>query len=438
MNVRSDSAPTETPFAASLRSLAYAPAGPLGWLNDLRRRALERAHQLTLPTTRDEAWRFTDLAPLYRLAFKPVQTPTQLAAARLVPFTVPEAPTRLVFVDGHYAPALSSNETNAGVLAIGLAEALHTHADEVRAVLGTLAPFDAAAFRAINTATFQDGALVCIGRDQSAPGPVHLLFVSTQAEAASQPRVVIRAATGAAITVIEDYVSLVPGAYCTNAVTEIDVAANASLRHIRLQRESPDAFHIATCAARVARDARFESVSVALGGRISRLDFEVTQAGEGASITLDGLALIGERQLADTHSLVDHAQPAGTSRQLHKCIAGGNAHGVFNGRIVVRPGAQRTDSAQQSRNLLLTPRAHVDAKPQLEIQADDVKAAHGATVGQLDAEEVFYLQSRGIDERMARNLLTYGFAADIVDRIGIPSIHRALHERVLDATGAKE
>jgi Fe-S cluster assembly protein SufD len=206
------------------------------------------------------------------------------------------------------------------------------------------------------------------------------------------------------------------------------------VRHIRVQRESVDAFHFATCAVRLERDARYLASSVALGARISRLNLTVTQAGEGAESEIDGLALIGGRQLADTHSLLDHTLPHGRSRQLHKCIVDGAARAVFNGKIFVRAGAQRTDSTQESRNLLLSERAQVDTKPQLEIFADDVKCAHGATVGQLEPEQVFYLKSRGLDEAIARDLLTFAFAAELVHRIPIPSLVRRLEQSIVRQT----
>jgi Fe-S cluster assembly protein SufD len=233
-------------------------------------------------------------------------------------------------------------------------------------------------------------------------------------------------------------VALHDGAYLTNAVAEIGVGANAQVRIVRLQRESTSAYHIAHCAVRLERDARFESVAITLGGRISRYGLNVTQAGEGAQCRLDGLALIDGRQLADTHSLLDHARANGVSRQLHKCIVGGAAHAVFSGKIFVREGAQRTDSAQQSRNLLLTDKAHVDTKPQLEIFADDVKCAHGATVGQLDADQIFYLKSRGLAEATARDLLTFAFAAEVVERIPVRSLVRRLEDTVVRRTGGKQ
>jgi len=224
------------------------------------------------------------------------------------------------------------------------------------------------------------------------------------------------------------------GAYFTNAVTEIAAADNATVKHVRVQRENGAAFHIANCAVSLAHASRYQAVSVSLGARISRYDLNVLQAAEGTECSVDGLALITDRQLADTHSMIDHAHPHGVSRQLHKCIADGASHAVFNGKIMVRHGAQRTDSSQSSRNLLLTAKARVDTKPQLEIFADDVKCAHGATVGQLDAEEVFYLRSRGLSELTARNLLTYAFGAEIIDRIPVATLKHTLEQTVLAHT----
>ena len=261
--------------------------------------------------------------------------------------------------------------------------------------------------------------------------PLHLLFVATQKESANYPRCLVVAETGSSATVIEDFVALQDGAYFTNAVTEIAVADHARVSHVRVQRESAQSFHIAHCAVSLAQASHYRSVSIAFGARISRYNLNVLQSGEGAECAIDGLALIDHNQLADTHTLIDHAKPHGVSRQQHKCIVDGSAHAVFNGKIMVREGAQLTNSSQSSRNLLLTAKARVDTKPQLEIFADDVKCAHGATVGQLDAEEVFYLKSRGLSDAAARNLLTYTFGAEIIDRIPVASLKLALEETVL-------
>lgn len=418
--------------ASASSDIRSGPEKPHAWLNRLRASALERAHALTLPTLRDEDWRFTDLSALYKLGFKSAVPTPPVDPARLGRDFAPEAAIRLVFVNGHFAPALSVTGIVEGVTATPLASGIELHGRVIEARLARLADLDDP-FRAINTAHLNDGAVV-IGHRGASGAPIQLVFVSTQAEAAVHPRCLVIAEAGSDLVLLEDYLSLHDGLYWVNGVTEVAVGPNARVRHVRRQAESSAAFHIATCAVRLERDAVYESVAIALGARLSRYNLHVRQADEGTNCRLDGLALIKDRQLADTHSFIDHAAPHGTSRQLHKCVVGGHAHAVFNGRILVRPGAQLTDSAQSSRNLLLSPRAHVDTKPQLEIFADDVKCSHGATVGQLEAEEMFYLRSRGLAEPAARSLLTYGFAAEIVDRIPVPSVVAALRRTVLEQT----
>jgi Fe-S cluster assembly protein SufD len=410
------------------------PASPLAWLNRLRADAVDRVGALTVPTTRDEEWRFTDISPLTKLSFQPVRTASRLQAADVERFFLEETTTRLVFVDGVYAPQLASAANEHGVVVMNLAAAVSAHLAEIEPHLGRYAEFQDNVFAALNTAFLHDGALIVVPRDASVAAPVHLLFIATQKEAASYPRCLMVAGSGSAVTVVEDFIALQDEAYFTNAVTEIAVGDGARVRHIRVQRDSGKAFHIANCAVTLAHASRYQSVSVTLGARISRYNLNVLQAAEGAECTIDGLALITDRQLADSHTCIDHARPHGVSRQLHKCIVGGAAHAVFNGKIMVRPGAQLTDSSQSSRNLLLTGKAHVDTKPQLEIFADDVKCAHGATVGQLDAEAVFYLKSRGLSDAAARNLLTYAFGAEVIDRIPIVSLKHRLEQTVLEQT----
>jgi len=431
---------TEVDFLQRLLAGAQ-PAAPQSWLAELRGTAVERAHRLSAPTLRDEDWRFTDLSPLYQLAFRSAAEPAPLAPEALRPWLAPEAGARLVFVDGRYIGALSQSSADANITVKPLAAAMQSHGEVLRRELARVATYDDDAFRAANTAHLFDGAFVHVAAGAAAKQPVHLLFIATQAEVAVHPRVLVVAETGAEVTLLEDYVAVVDqsggdAAYCTNAVTEVAVGANARVRHVRIQRETGEAFHVANSAVRLARDATYESNAIALGARISRHNLHVRLDGEGARAHLDGLTLVDGRQLADTHSFIEHARPRGTSRQLHKCVVGGRAHAVFNGRILVARDAQLTDSAQESRNLLLSPDAYVDTKPQLEIFADDVKCSHGATVGQLEAEELFYLRTRGLDETAARNLLTYGFAAEIVARIPLASVAARLREHVLALTQA--
>lgn len=423
------------PYVASLLSGSGAvPKSPATWLDARRAAALERANALSVPTTCDEEWRFTDLTPLTKLQLQPASTPAPVSAAEIGVHAVPEAAVRLVFVDGILVPQLGAAGTlPAGVTVLPLADALKNHAALVEPHLAKMAGDDL--FVSLNTAFLNQGVFIHFAKGAALKAPIHLLFVAAGQDVAAHPRVLIVAETGAEGCVIEDYVAQGEAAGLTNAVTEIAVAANAGLRHIKLQRESRKAFHIGSCAVTLGKDARFVSQAVTLGARLSRNNLAIVQQGEGVEVAIDGLALIGGRQLADTHTLIDHLKPHGRCEQVHKTIVGGGAHAVFNGKVFVREGAQLTDSSQQSRNLLLSDKAHVDTKPQLEIFADDVKCAHGAAVGQLDPEHLFYLKSRGLPEAQARNLLTYAFGAEIIDRIPVPSLVAKLEALVMQRTG---
>jgi Fe-S cluster assembly protein SufD len=425
------------PYVAALLAGSGAlPKSPAAWLDARRAAALERANALSVPTTRDEEWRFTDLTPLTKLQLQPAAAGVKVSAADIAAHAVPEAAMRLVFVDGVPAPELAlAGALPAGVTVMPLADALKTHAALVEPWLARLADAEHELFTALNTAFLQHGVFIHLAKNAQLKAPIHLLFVAAGSGVAVYPRCLIVAETGAEACVIEDYVALGGEACLTNAVTEIAVAPNASLRHIKLQRESGKAFHIGNCAVTLEKDARFQSHAVTLGARLSRNNLHIIQQGEGVNVGIDGLALIGGRQTADTHTLVDHARAHGVCSQTHKTIVGGGAHAVFNGKVFVREGAQLTDSSQQSRNLLLSDKARVDTKPQLEIFADDVKCAHGAAVGQLDPEHLFYLKSRGLPERQARNLLTYAFGAEIIDRIPVPSLVARLEAAVMARTG---
>ena len=408
------------------------------WMRALRMRAVERANELTVPTLRDEEWRFTDLSPLYKLSFAPAASTGVVEQSQLDALAIPEARTRLVFVDGHYSAKLSHVAGVDGVSVGNLADLSGADEAIVESHLAKLATFDKDAFAAVNTAFLRDGAVIHVGRDRLVSTPIHLLFVATRADSANYPRVLVIAESGSQCLVVEDYVTTVAGAYLTDAVSEFFVADNASISHVKLQREAQAAFHMATTAVKVSSSGRYATWTVAIGGRISRSNLFITQAGEGTDFSVDGLAVIGGRQLADMHSSIDHAHAHGRSRQVHKTVVGGGAHAVFNGKILVRKGAQQTDSGQQSRNLLISGKARVDTKPQLEIFADDVKCAHGATVGQIEADELFYLKSRGLSETAARNLLTYAFAAQIIERIPVKSIVEKLEKTILEQTQTKE
>jgi Fe-S cluster assembly protein SufD len=299
------------------------------------------------------------------------------------------------------------------------------------------------AFVALNTALMEDGAYVRIPRGVIVEEPIHLLFVGSAADGApavSHPRILIVAEENSQATVIETFVGVgdgvgrptpgLPdgGVYFTNAVTEIVAAENAVLDHYRVQRESETAFHIATQWVQQARSSNFASHAISLGGALVRTDITAVLDGPGIESTLNGLYVVGGQQHVDTHTAIDHAQPHCNSHELYKGILDGRATAVFNGKIFVRQDAQKTDAKQTNQNLLLSRDAVIDTKPQLEIFADDVRCTHGATVGQLDADALFYLRSRGIDAAEARALLTYAFASDILGRIKVAPLRTALEE----------
>lgn len=419
-------------------SLLRERALPANALSALREQAGARAQKLAVPSVRDEEWRFSDPAPLLRHAFEFAgKEAVHVSPAMIEPFALPEVGTCLVFVNGLYAPALSRVGDVKGIVVRPFSESLW----DAKGVLATKGlgqldrhvPHDQF-FPALNGAFLHEGALVLIERNFAAQEPVHLLFVGAPlaSPAVSHPRCLIVAEEGSQATLVEDYVGVGDGVYWTNSVAEFSIAAGARIEHVKLQREGAAAFHVAGTAVSLARDAGYIGTYVNFGGRWSRHDVRIAQTAEGVECRLSGLALIGGRQHADTHTVIDHAKPHGTSEQLQKCVVDGGAHAVFNGKILVRAGAQQTHSAQSSRNLILSERARVDTKPELQIDADDVKCAHGATVGQLDRDEIFYLQSRGLSEESARGLLTYAFAAEVVDALPLPTLRERLRAAILE------
>ena len=401
-----------------------------GWLEKIRLDALARAQALNFPSERHDDWRFTDLSPLFQYGFQPVDSFARLTLTDIEQYLIPGA-IRLVFVDGCYAAELSDlAQTDSGVTVASLADRLGDSL--VESNFGRYAPYQQDSFVALNTNFFEDGAWVHVAREVTAP--IHLLNVATRRESASAiyPRCMVVMESSSRATVVEDYVGLDDGIYFSNAVTEVVLKEQAKLQHVRVQREEKNAFHIGHCSVVVGRDSNYAATSLAFGARLSRHALHVTQQGEGAEIRLDGLALVAGRQVADTHTLIDHAAPRGKSIQLHKCIADGSAHAVFSGKIIVHVGATGTDSAQSSRNLLLSDKAHIDTQPQLEIFNDDVSCKHGATIGQIDADALFFLKSRGLTEERARNLLTHAFAAEIIVKIPVPSLVEALGRTILE------
>jgi Fe-S cluster assembly protein SufD len=336
---------------------------------------------------------------------------------------------RLVFVNGRYVPTLSSAKAlPAGAIVESLGQALERDPEAFERVFASKR--HETTFAALNAAFMADGVHLRIPRGVAIEEPIHVYFVATLADAAIHPRNVVILDEGAQATVVEHYVGLDGAASFTNAITQAFLAGRASLAHYKVQQETTRGLHIAGIHVAQAHGSRFESHSIAQGAALSRNDITTSFDGEGCEAALDGLFVAGGRQHVDHHTHIDHAKPHGTSREYYKGILDGGARGVFNGKVIVHPGAQKSDAHLVSRNLLLSKTAEVDAKPELTIDADDVKCSHGATVGQLDLDGLFYLRSRGLPEALARALLIYAFAREIVDRIRVVPLRGAL-ERVL-------
>jgi Fe-S cluster assembly protein SufD len=416
-------------FVARRRDLA---AGGRAWTAPLREAAMARFAERGFPTTRDEAWRYTSVAPIAAGRFDP-DTPARPGAVTPDLFQQltfePWECTHVVFLNGRFARELSKIGTlPAGVRFKSLEDALDRDRELVEPHLGRCAAFADQPFADLNTAFLRDGIFLYVPKGMAIEEEIHLLYVTTSngTAALAYPRNLIVVEEGARLTLVESYAGIGGDVYLTNAVTEVSVGAGASVDHYRLQRESTAAYHVGVLGARVGRDARFASNSIALGGRLVRQDVSALLDGEGADCTLNGLYVTSGEQHVDNHTVIDHARPHGTSRELYKGILDGRSRGVFDGTIIVRPDAQKSDARQTNKNLLLSEEALADSKPTLIIEADDVKCNHGATIGQLDENALFYLRSRGLGREMARNLITHAFAGDIVSRIGVPAVRAGL------------
>ncbi|WP_204152070.1 Fe-S cluster assembly protein SufD [Leptolyngbya sp. CCY15150] len=404
----------------------------LAWLKELRHQAVAQLQTATLPTQRDEDWRFTDLSSLLAVDFEAAQPNLEaIAPEALTQYDVPEAIAQLVFVDGIYAPTLSTlGELPAAVTVGSLLEVAPRLGDRLPTYLAQQT-VGQDVFATLNTAGLQDAAIIWAGKNQAIAQPIHVLYLSRgDRPSFSQPRCLVVAEPNSALTLVETFACLDAGTYLSNSVTEIWVEENAGVNHVRLQQDSETAFHLSRTVVNQARSARYRVHDISLGAALSRRNLDVFHSGEQVETLMNGLTMIQGKQVADTHSLINYAKPYGSSRQLHKCIVDDKAHTIFNGRVNVPQAAQLTDAAQLNRCLLLSPKARVDTKPQLEIVADNVKCTHGATVSQLEADEVFYLQSRGIDAESAQSLLIYAFAFEILGKIPVESVQKRLSQFV--------
>lgn len=413
------------------------------WLRRLRENAMARFEEVGFPTTKDEEWKYTNVAPIARTGFTPLPSDETSTLDDFASLGIPETrDSQLVFVNGRLRDDLSSlTALPAEVIALDLSQALadKRYAEIAREYLARHADFVASGFTAINTAFINHGAFVYIPRGITVEVPLHVLFISdpTEPNKLTSPRLLLIAEENSNTTLIESYVSAHDAPYLTNAVVEVVLKEGARLEHYKVQREGAQAFHIATTAADLGASSSYDTTTITFGAQLSRHDIHVTMDHEGAECWVDGLYLVTAAQHTDTHSVIDHRKPHCTSRQLYKGILDGKSRAVFNGKIFVRHDAQKTDAMQTNKNLLLSNEARVDTKPQLEILADDVKCAHGAAVGQIEEDELFYLETRGIHSDLARNLLTYGFAEEVIGKIKIESIRSQLDEAVLNRLNAR-
>ena len=400
-------------------------------LPQLRRQAIERFAELGFPTVKMEEWRFTNVAPIARTEFNLTPERAGIVLGDLAPYRYADS-LQLTVVNGQLVPEFSDLRClPEGVIVCSLAESLERHAEKMDTYLGKHARIEDHAFVALNTALFRDGVFVYVPKGVVVERPINLVNIARPTgdePIAMFPRNLFVASESSQVTLVEQFATVGSGAYLSSPVTEVVVEDNAVVDHYKLQRESTEAFHMATFQIHLGRDGNFSSHSISWGGGLVRNDVNAVLDGEGGEATLNGLYMVEGKQLVDNHMRVDHAQPHCDSHELYKGILEGKSRAVFNGRIYVHEGAQKTDAKQTNRNLLISPDAVCNSNPQLEIFADDVKCTHGSTVGQLDDLGVFYLRSRGIGEEAARSLLTYAFAADIVERIKVEPVRRDLEE----------
>jgi Fe-S cluster assembly protein SufD len=414
------------------------PAREPAWLRSKRDEARARFEELGFPTAREEAWRHTSLQSLGGVDLLPTDGTRRGAAVagdlQRLGFSEAFKGSQLVFVDGHYAEDLSSFLEVRGVQALPFKQALERDGDSLAGELGGLANDPRHSPAALNTARFEDGLVLRVAPGVRVEKPIHVVQLSSGGGSSSYPRSLVSVGKGSECTLVESYGGPAHEPYFADAVTEVRLDDGASLDHYTLERQGLRATHVAVLAVAQGRDARYANHAINVGGALVRSDVNLLLEAPGADAQLLGLMLANLEQHLDTHTLIDHAQPHGTSREVYKGILNGNARGVFHGRILVRKDAQKTDAQQTNKNLLLSTDALVHSTPQLEILADDVKCKHGSTTGQLDEAALFYLRSRGLSLDAATRLLTFAFASDLVAKIRVApvriSLEAFLHDRL--------
>lgn len=415
-----------------------APDVENAFMKQIREQSLEKLNTSPFPTRKMEDWRFTDLKPITRTDFVTDGEAGIRPAIDVEKYFIPESDrSRLVFINGEYQESYSSiGGLGNGVTVGNLSD--HLDNKSVKEYLNTLVDYENDPFVEYNGLMFSDGVFIHLDENAKAEAPIHVLNLYTDSEKpyVSTPRMLVVAEKKSDVTIIEDHIGLADNAYMTIPVCEIKVMQGAHIHHARIQRDSLKAVHVSRPIAYVEKNSEYHSYTITLGARLTRNEPKVIQEDEEVDFTLDGLVLIDGNQIADTHSTMDHKFSHADSHQLHKVVVNGNAHSIFNGKIFVRKDAQKIDSFQENRNLLLSRDGLVNTKPQLEIFADDVLCSHGATIGQLDPEEVFYLQSRGMTEQKAKEVLTYAFALETIENIKVDSVHKLLIDEVYRYTKA--
>jgi Fe-S cluster assembly protein SufD len=429
----------ETYLEAFTKFQKFAPGHNLPWLRKLREDAFARFCETGFPTTHDEDWRFTNVSAIARTPFSLAkERKAGLSKSDLKSWQIEGATARLVFVDGWFMPELSVFDgLPAGVEIFGLRDRIKNQPEAIESHLGRYLNIQRDPFCALNAAFLEDGAYVHIRRGIVVEAPIHLLFVSTASDVPnmSHLRNLLVFEDESQATVIEEYVSPGGGTVLCNSATELVAGESATVSHYMIEREHRRAFNISTLRIQQQRSANIASHSLLLGGGLVRNNVHPVLAGEGGECLINGLFVGEGRQHLDNYMYVEHASPHCSSRQFYNGILDGHAHGVFHGRIIVHKDAQKTDAKQTNRNLLLSDDAQIDTKPQLEIYADDVKCTHGATIGQIEENALFYLRSRGLDEVSARRLLLLAFATECLDRMkpGVARSHaeHLIHEHLL-------
>jgi len=420
------------------------PTGITTWLEKLKRDAADHFKQLGLPIQRrgNEEWKYTDLSPIAKIAFSPIEKfDSKKLKQEVLDYILLGNPSwnRLLFVDGNFEPDLSFVNDTDNIILKNIQDVVADKSYKLEQHLSKYKDYSNNAFVALNTAFIKDGAFIQIADNRLVKEPIHIIYITTasQPETASYPRTLILGGKGSQAEIIESYWGLDNEAYLTNAVTEIFVGQAASIKYYKLELQNENAFHISNTQVVQDSDSYFSSVNIDIGGKLVRNNIDFLTAGENTNSLFNGLYLINATQHVDNQVILDHAKPYTTSRELYKGVLGGKSRSVFHGSIIVRPGAVKVNAMQVDKNLLLSDKAEADTKPAFWIYCDDVKCGHGAACGQIDDQALFYLRSRGIDEETARNFLTRGFVNEIIDgidnediRIEISSIVQAKLENI--------